>query len=86
MAKNKDRKEKKDKIEINDGHYLELLDRTHVLICNLQDHLLQHPLALKKKKIYKKLESAGLILADTYQDLGHLMSKLEAKENDDLPF
>ena len=86
MAKNKDKKEKKAKIEINDGHYLELLDRTHVVLCNVQDHLIDHPLAQKKKKIRKKLESAGMILADAYQDLGHLMSKMAAKEHDDLPF
>jgi hypothetical protein len=86
MKKNKDKKEKKDKIEINDGHYLELLDRTHVVLCNVQDHLVDHPLAQKKKKIRKKLESAGMILADAYQDIGHLMAKLEGQDNDDLPF
>jgi hypothetical protein len=86
MAKNKDKKEKKEKIEINEGHYLELLDRTHVLISNLEQHLLQHPLAQKKKKINKKLEAAGLLLADVYQDVGHLMAKLEGQDNDDLPF
>jgi len=86
MGKNKEKKEKKEKIEINDGHYLELLDRTHVLISNLELHLLQHPLALKKKKIYKKLEAAGLLLADVYQDIGHLIAKLEGQDNDDLPF
>ena len=76
----------KNKIEINDGHYLELLDRTHVVLCNVQDHLIDHPLAQKKKKIRKKMESVGMILADAYQDLGHLMSKMAAKEHDDLPF
>ena len=83
MAKNK---EKKVKIELNDGHYLELLDRTHVVLCNVQDHLIDHPLAQKKKKIRKKLEAAGLLLTDVYQDIGHLMSKLAAEEHDDLPF
>jgi len=86
MGKNKDKKEKNVKIEINEGHYLELLDRTHVLISNLEQHLLQHPLAQKKKKIYKKLEAAGLLLADVYQDVGHLIAKLEGNEHDDLPF
>jgi hypothetical protein len=80
----KDKKEKKAKIEINDGHYLELLDRTYVVLCNVQDHLVDHPLAQKKKKIRKKLESAGMILADAYQDIGHLMSALSAKEHNDL--
>jgi hypothetical protein len=85
MGKNKEKKIKIE-IEINDGHYLELLDRTHVVICNIQDHLIDHPLAQKKKKIRKKLENAGMILADAYQDLGQLMSKMAAKEHDDLPF
>jgi|688.fasta_scaffold2742917_2 hypothetical protein len=83
MGKNKDNKEKKAKIEINEGHYVELLDRTHVLISNLELHLLQHPLALKKKKIYKKIEAAGLLLADVYQDVGHLIAKIEGQEHDD---
>lgn len=83
MGKNK---EKKAKIEINDGHYLELLDRTYIVLSNVQDHLIDHPLAQKKKKIRKKLKSAGMILADAYQDLGHLMSKIATKEHDDLPF
>ena len=73
---------KKDKIEINDGHYLELLDRTHVVLCNVQDHLVDHPLAQKKKKIRKKLENAGMILADVYQDIGHLLSDLNKPQND----
>lgn len=67
MAKNKDKKEKH---EINDGHYVEFLDRTHVVMMNIVDHLVEHPLAQRKKKIRKKLRAAVTILADVYQNIG----------------
>ena len=29
--------------EINQGHYFELMDRSHVIIENISDHLYSHP-------------------------------------------
>ena len=28
-------------MEINDGHYLELMDRLHVVSCTIDDHLVK---------------------------------------------
>jgi hypothetical protein len=57
-------------IEINDGHYHELLDRTHVAACMIDDHLVTHPLAMKDKEIGKHLEAALDALMEAYQVIG----------------
>ena len=38
-------------MKINNGHYYELLDRIHVIIENIDTHLVNHPLSSKDKKI-----------------------------------
>jgi hypothetical protein len=58
------------KIEINQGHYFELLDRTHVACCMIDTHLLSHPLATVDEDIKFKLEQALGILYETYQLIG----------------
>jgi hypothetical protein len=36
---------KQKKNSINKGHYLELMDRIHIVMMNIQDHLIDHPLS-----------------------------------------
>ena len=60
-----------DKIEINDGHYLELMDRLHVIMCNLNDHCVEHPLAQSDEEIKFKIEYAAGQLWDAYQLVGN---------------
>ncbi len=59
-------------MKINDGHYTELMDRLHVMIENVDTHLLNHPLTSKNKKIKKKLNKALKILFETYQYVGKI--------------
>ena len=58
-------------IKINDGHYLELMDRMHIVICTLQDHILHHPLTENEIEITKKVEEAVSSLWDAYQLVGN---------------
>jgi hypothetical protein len=60
-----------EKIEINDGHYLELMDRLHVIICTLNDHCIDHPLAQSDKDIKFHIEYAAGQLWDAYQLVGN---------------
>jgi hypothetical protein len=62
-----------DKVEINDGHYLELLDRLHVMMCNLNDHCLEHPLSQSDEEIKFKIDAALKELWDAYQLVGDKM-------------
>jgi hypothetical protein len=58
-------------IEINDGHYLELMDRLHILMSTLDDHILNHPLTDVNEDIKEKLEEALTLLWETYQIVGN---------------
>jgi hypothetical protein len=69
------------KNKINDGHYLELMDRLHVQTCMIEDHLANHPLTKKIKKAKKLIDSAGMSLAEAYQIVGRESYK-KTKKND----
>jgi len=68
-------KKPKKNSNINDGHYLELMDRIHIVMMNIQDHLIEHPLTEIHSDIEKKLTSAQNNLWKAYQLVGD-------KEND----
>jgi hypothetical protein len=59
-------------MKINDGHYLELLDRLHVIMCNIEEHCIKHPVSKKNKDIRFQLEYALGQLWDAYQQVGDL--------------
>ena len=62
---------KQKKNSINDGHYLELMDRIHIVMMNIQDHLIDHPLAENEKGVQKKIEKAQHNLWKAYQLVGN---------------
>ena len=66
---------------INSGHYLELMDRIHIIMMNIQDHLLDHPLAENEKDIQKKIEKASHKLWDAYQLVGQKEDEYENENN-----
>ena len=55
---------------INDGHYLELMDRLHCQMSNMEDHLLDHPASMKHKDVRKLVIKAIVDLVKAYQLLG----------------
>ena len=63
-------------MEINDGHYLELMDRLHVVCCTINEHILNHPLTEVNPLIQAKIENALESLYDAYQDVGNLDANL----------
>jgi hypothetical protein len=63
----------KDKIEINDGHYLELMDRLHIVSCTIDDHILNHPLCETNKDIQNKIDEALSLLMEAYQMTGNII-------------
>lgn len=69
------------KNKINDGHHLELIDRLHVLMCNLDEHCVKHPVSKKNKNIRLMLEYALGQLWDAYQEVGKELLKKEKNEN-----
>lgn len=59
------------KIEINPGHYLELMDRLHVVLSTVNDHIFYHPLTMKEADVAILVEEAMNKLADAYQLVGN---------------
>ena len=72
---------KQKKNSINPGHYLELMDRIHVVMMNIQDHLIDHPLAENEKDIQKIIEKAQHKLWEAYQLVGNKEESYENENN-----
>lgn len=70
-----------DKSEINEGHYLELLDRLHVMASMLHDHCLRHPLAEYDDEIYQAIETALEATYEAYQIVGSKEYEINENEN-----
>jgi hypothetical protein len=68
-------------MKINDGHYLELMDRLHVLTCLMDSHLVHHPLTKKIKKVKKLIDTAQWALLEAYQVVGEKDYEREQKNN-----
>ena len=66
---------------INSGHYLELMDRIHIVMMNIQDHLIDHPLSENEKDIQKKIEKAQHKLWEAYQLVGNKEDSYEDENN-----
>jgi hypothetical protein len=66
---------------INKGHYLELMDRIHIVMMNIQDHLIDHPLSENEKDIRKKIEKAQHKLWEAYQLVGNKEGFYENENN-----
>lgn len=66
-------------IKINDGHYLELMDRLHVVMSTIDDHILSHPLTEGHKDIRFQIQYALGQLWDAYQ----LVGQKEIEKNDE---
>lgn len=58
---------------INDGHYLELMDRIHIVSCTIDNHILNHPLSENQPEIQQKIDKALELLMQSYQMVGNLI-------------
>ena len=61
--------------EINDGHYIELTDRCHVMASMFYDHIVEHPLAIEDVEIKQAAEHISEALYDFYQIVANKMFK-----------
>jgi hypothetical protein len=66
-------------MKINEGHYLELMDRLYVKLSEIEEHLLYHPLTPELKKVKKLINKSGMSLAEAYQSVGYELSKKQEK-------
>lgn len=69
------------KSKINDGHYLEVLDRIHVMASMIEEHLSNHPLVKKEDQINKLIKFTLSNLSEAYQIAGELLYEREKPKN-----
>jgi hypothetical protein len=58
-------------MEINDGHYLELMDRLHIVMSNIDEHILNHPLTEVNEDVKSKIDESLTLLFEAYQMVGN---------------
>ena len=63
------------KDKLNPGHYHEMMDRLHIIMENINGHLIQHPVAKVDKKVNSHLNKALEELWEAYQLTGNLDSE-----------
>lgn len=68
--------------KLNNGHYLEVMDRLYIMASNLEDYILLHPVVNKDKKLHKGLDQAQTLLLNAYQRVGGNMYKDLYKKKD----
>ena len=72
---------KQKKNSINKGHYLELMDRIHIVCCTIDDHILNHPLSENESDIQAKLDLVLELLLEAYQMVGNKEISYEEEDN-----
>ena len=59
------------KNKLNDGHYVEALDRLFLITEMMDTHLMGHPVIKKNKEIKKLIEFSIINLLEAYQRVGN---------------
>ena len=72
--------EKTPKEKLNDGHYLEAMDRMHVQMCMINDHILDHPVVEQDKELRRLVIASITRLVAAYQIVGTLAVKQSKKK------
>jgi hypothetical protein len=57
------------------------MDRIHIVMMNIQDHLIDHPLAENERDVRKKIEKASYKLWEAYQLVGNKEDSYEDENN-----
>lgn len=77
-------KKTENKVEINDGHYHEMMDRLYVQMSVLEEHLIEHPVGQKHRDIRKLIIKAIVALVQAYKITGGIahdkINKTKEKE------
>lgn len=60
-------------MELNEGHYFEALDRSHVLMCSYSDFVDSHPAVQAHPEIAERASAALEAMMDVYQAVGAKM-------------
>lgn len=65
------------KNKINDGHYVEALDRLNLIADMMERHLTDHPVIRKNKDIQKLIDFSIINIMEAYQRVGNIFYEKE---------
>ena len=68
-------KSKKIGIELDDFHYHEALDRLHVIMDTIDNHLIQHSVLKAETKVKDLVDEANTKLWEAYQLIGSITTE-----------
>ena len=71
--------------KLNDGHYLEILDRLHCQMTDIENHLLDHPVSQKYGELREYIIKATVNLVKAYQIAGSLTTAEKLKKKKKKP-
>ena len=77
MSKKKTKKIK----NLNEGYYIEAIDRAYIVANMMEDVLIEHPVFMKHKELRKKVKTAQKLVLDAYQEVGGLIVDLFPEGN-----
>lgn len=64
--------------KVDTHHYFEIMDRSSILLSNLDNFLIQNPATKAEPTIAEKLERIGELLVEVYQEAGaQYLKKIE---------
>ena len=71
------KKKKKKKAEkLNQGHYIEAIDRAYIIADMIESVLVEHPVIEKHKELRKRVKKAQDLILETYQLIGGIDMEL----------
>jgi len=65
------------KNKINDGHYVEALDRLFLVTDMMDSYLMSHPVIRKNKEVKKLIKFSIINLLEAYQKVGNVTHEKE---------
>ncbi len=68
-------------MKLDEYSYHEAIDRTYLIIDNLEKTVYQHPVIKKHKKVKKKLKKALTLLAEVYVDITGIREEIDQTLN-----
>ena len=68
--------------ELDEFHYHEALDRSHMISSMIEEFLIQHPVFEKHNHLRESAEKAQKLIIDSYQSIGALehLKRLSVKD------
>jgi hypothetical protein len=63
------------KEKLDEFYFHEAADRSHIIICMIQDYILDHPVFCQVQELKEKAEKAQELFGEIYQDIANVEEK-----------